>query len=145
RIGGRVVIIVHSFSRGGTSMHLEPDQIAFYWTNGYLPLPGLFPAEHVQALLARIEALCADWQGEDARRMQVMQEPGAVEKNPETVRKFAGMAAVDPLFRSHVCHPHLLDVVEQLLGTPLSLYADQALLKPPYHGSEKPEHQDNAY
>jgi ectoine hydroxylase-related dioxygenase (phytanoyl-CoA dioxygenase family) len=126
-------------------MRLEPDQIDFYWTNGYLPLPNLFPADHVQTLLARLEALCADWQGEEAQRMGIMQEPEAAEKTPATVRKFAGMAEVDPLFLSHVCHPNLLDVVAQLLGTPLSLYADQALLKPPYHGSEKPEHQDNAY
>jgi hypothetical protein len=126
-------------------MKLTPGQIDFYWKNGYLPLPGLFPAEHIAAIVARVEALCTDWQSEEARLMSVMQEPDVANPTPATVRKFAGMAAVDPLFRAHAAHLNLLDVVEQLLGTPLSLYADQALLKPPYHGSEKPEHQDNAY
>jgi phytanoyl-CoA hydroxylase len=126
-------------------MALRPVHVEYFRANGFLPLPGLFPAAHVQALLARLDTLCADWQGEEAQRMGVMQEPDALEKTTATVRKFAYLAAVDPLFRTHACHPNLVDVVQELIGTPLSLYADQALLKPPYHGSEKPEHQDNAY
>jgi ectoine hydroxylase-related dioxygenase (phytanoyl-CoA dioxygenase family) len=36
-------------------------------------------------------------------------------------------------------------MVEQLIGRPVRLYADQALLKPPFVGSSKLPHQDNAY
>lgn len=131
-------------------MALTPAQTDFFWTHGYLPMPDLFPQEHVAALRARIEELCADWQSEASKQAGVQQEPELLraegaELSARTVRKFAELAKVDPLFESHARCPQLLEVVEALLGRPLSLYADQALLKPPFHGSEKPEHQDNAY
>jgi phytanoyl-CoA hydroxylase len=131
-------------------MALTPNQIDFFRTNGYLPLPALFTPEHVGALKARLEALCEEWQSDEAARAGVQQEPGvargeAAAPTALTVRKFAELARTEPLFRAHAEHPALLDILEQLLGLPLSLYADQALLKPPFHGSEKPEHQDNAY
>ncbi len=42
-------------------------------------------------------------------------------------------------------HPRLLSIVEQLIGSPVKLIQDMALLKPPRIGGEKPWHQDNAY
>src|SRR5438128_2469275 len=131
-------------------MTLSPAQLDFFHDNGYLPLPDLFSPEHMAALRERIEALCGDWQSDLAKRAGVQQEPGVLHSgagapSPETVRKFADLARAEDLFAAHARHDELLDIVEQLLGLPLSLYADQALLKPPFHGSEKPEHQDNAY
>src|SRR5262249_32926586 len=131
-------------------MRLNRGKIDFYQTNGYLPLPGLFPRDHVAALRDRIEALCAGWQSDAAKRAGVQQEPdgldgSSAEPSAATIRKSADLERAEDHFAAHARHPALLDVVEQLLGRPLSLYADQALLKPPFHGSEKPEHQDNAY
>lgn len=132
------------------STRLSAQQIDFYQTHGFLALPNLFPTHHVSALRLRLEELCAAWQTEAARSMGVQHEPGvtrsgAAEPSAATVRKFSDLAREDAAFYAHARSPLLLDVVEQLLGSPLSLYADQALLKPPRHGSEKPEHQDNAY
>lgn len=46
----------------------------------------------------------------------------------------------------HLCyHPALLGLLERLMGEPPKMYANQALLKPPRIGSEKPWHQDMAY
>lgn len=42
-------------------------------------------------------------------------------------------------------HPRISAVLEGLLGPSALLYQDMALVKPPYVGSEKPWHQDNAY
>jgi phytanoyl-CoA hydroxylase len=130
-------------------MQLTTEQIEFFRENGYLALPGLFPKSHTAALRARLEELGADWQSEASRRLGAQQEPGVAQGTAEataaTLRKFSDLAPAEPLFMEHARHPELLDAVGQLLGTPLSLYADQALLKPPHHGSEKPEHQDNAY
>jgi phytanoyl-CoA hydroxylase len=42
-------------------------------------------------------------------------------------------------------HPRLLAIVERLLGGPVTLFQDMALLKPPHVGREKPWHQDAAY
>jgi len=129
-------------------MQLTPTKVRFFQDNGYLPLPDLFSPEHVAALRERIEELCGDWQSDLAKRAGVQQEPGVLHDgapSPATVRKFADLARAEEVFAAHARNAALLDVVEQLLGLPLSLYADQALLKPPFHGSEKPEHQDNAY
>ena len=42
-------------------------------------------------------------------------------------------------------HPVIKSVVETLLGEQVQLFQDMALVKPPFIGSEKPWHQDNAY
>lgn len=42
-------------------------------------------------------------------------------------------------------HPNIIAVVEGLLGAKARLFQDLALVKPPFIGSEKPWHQDNAY
>jgi phytanoyl-CoA hydroxylase len=41
--------------------------------------------------------------------------------------------------------PRLLEILEGLIGSPVRLIQDMALLKPPHIGGEKPWHQDNAY
>lgn len=130
-------------------MPLQPAQLDFYQTHGYLPLPNLFPAPHIRALAARLEELTAAWNTDTARHLGIQHEAsvrrGEGEPSAATVRKFSDLAMQEHLFYVHARYPALLDVVEQLLGLPFRLYADQALLKPPHHGSEKPEHQDNAY
>ncbi|UVI31974.1 phytanoyl-CoA dioxygenase family protein [Paenibacillus spongiae] len=42
-------------------------------------------------------------------------------------------------------HPDIISFVERLLGEEAKLAQNQALLKPPYGGAEKPWHQDMAY
>ena len=46
------------------------------------------------------------------------------------MRKFSSLFGFEPAFREHAEDPELLDMVEQLVGLPIGLYADQALLKP---------------
>jgi hypothetical protein len=42
-------------------------------------------------------------------------------------------------------HPRIIGVLESLLGPSPTMFQDMALVKPPFIGSEKPWHQDNAY
>jgi phytanoyl-CoA hydroxylase len=42
-------------------------------------------------------------------------------------------------------HPRIMGVLESLLGPQPTMFQDMALIKPPFIGSEKPWHQDNAY
>ena len=42
-------------------------------------------------------------------------------------------------------HPQMIAVLARLIGATPELFQDQALLKPPLIGREKPWHQDNAY
>lgn len=131
-------------------MRLTIEQKRFYQENGFLAVENVVPAERVSAMKQRIEELCKRWDSEEAKRIGAQQEAdiaGAVAsvKTATTVRKFSGLVPYEPLFRGHATDADLLDMVEDLIGSPISLYADQALLKPPFVGSEKLLHQDNAY
>src|SRR4051794_3588341 len=98
-------------------MKLTPSQVDFFRTEGYLALPDLFPAEHAAALRERLEGLCAEWEGEAARRAGVQQEPEVRNREGEgpsarTVRKFAGLADTEDLFLAHARSPQLVSVIE---------------------------------
>ena len=128
---------------------LTQDQEASFRENGYLAVEGLFPGAHVRGLRNRIEELCQEWESDEARQVGVQHETevsfGRRPPSADTVRKFSELARHEALFWRHATDPALLDFVEGLIGGPLLLYADQALLKPPGVGSAKPPHQDNAY
>jgi len=130
-------------------MALSEEQKQFYRENGYLAVPDLIAPGDIEAMRKRIEELCESWQSEEARRVGVHQEAEAgniiPEQSSRTVRKFSDLYRYEEIFRQHALNPAIVDIVADLIGTPLSLYADQALLKPPLYGSEKPPHQDNAY
>jgi phytanoyl-CoA hydroxylase len=121
---------------------------------GFLAVEGVIPPDRVAALRDRIEALCRQADSAEAQRLHAQIEPevrsagaaSAVAVAPElAVRKFDSLTQHEPLFREHARFAPLVDLVAGLIGTPLSLYTDQAMLKPPRYGSEKPPHQDNAY
>jgi len=130
-------------------MRLTPMQVAFFKENGFLAVPDVVPAARVAAMRTRIEELCERWESEEARRLGVQQEAEAgapiAERSSRTVRKLSFLARHELIFGEHARDPVLLDIVEDLIGSPLALYADEAFLKPPFHGSEKLPHQDNAY
>lgn len=131
-------------------MRLTDEQKRFFRENGFLGVENVVAPELVAAMRQRIEELCEAWNSDEARRVGAQQEAdvaGAVTdaKTAQTVRKFADLVTHEPIFKEHALNPALLDLVEDLIGIPLNLYADQALLKPPRVGSEKMPHQDNAY
>lgn len=62
------------------------------------------------------------------------------------VRKLMCYCEASSFFREmSVNHPRIRGVVESLIGAAPILFQDMALVKPPFIGSEKPWHQDNAY
>lgn len=130
-------------------MRLTKGDIDFYRRNGFLPVPDVVPPERLRTMRERMEELCEHWESVEARRLGVQQEAdagGAVAvKSSRTVRKLSFLAQHEPSFKGYVGDPALLDLVEVLLGRPFGLYADEAFLKPPYYGSAKLPHQDNAY
>jgi phytanoyl-CoA hydroxylase len=130
-------------------MALSEEQKQFYWENGFLAVENLVLLEQVIPLRRRIAELCENWQSEAAKQVGVQQEAGAgsvpTEQSSQTVRKFSHLTQYEAIFRSHALNPAIVEVVVDLIGAPLSLYADQALLKLPLYGGEKPPHQDNAH
>ncbi len=131
-------------------MRLTPEQKTFYADNGFLAIENVVPAKFIDKMSRRIEELCESWDSEEARRVGMQQEAEiegtiATSKAKKSVRKFYNLIPYEPVFREHATEGELLELVEDIIGNPICLYADQALLKPPMVGSEKMPHQDNAY
>jgi ectoine hydroxylase-related dioxygenase (phytanoyl-CoA dioxygenase family) len=131
-------------------VRLTNEQRRSYEESGFLAVENVVSPERLAAMRRRLEELCSRWDSEEGRRLGIQQEADiagatAAVKSAATVRKLAALVPHEPAFRQHATNAELLDLVEGLIGTPISLYADQALLKPPFVGSEKLPHQDNAY
>ncbi len=62
-----------------------------------------------------------------------------------SVRVLYGYRDEHPIFNAVAAHPRILSVVESIVGAGPVLFQDMALVKPPFIGSEKPWHQDDAY
>jgi phytanoyl-CoA hydroxylase len=128
---------------------LTGEQKRFFAEMGFVIVPNLIPSHRLEAMRRRIEELCERWDSEEARRVGAQQEaeagnPIAV-RTAATVRKFSGLTRYEPIFREQAMDETLTAIVAELIGTPLLLYDDQAMLKPPFVGSAKLPHQDNAY
>lgn len=78
-------------------------------------------------------------------------EPGinpmdlTLEEAEAKFRKAHGYEDQHPVFQKLVAHPRSQGFVSQILGEDAVLKNTMALSKPPFIGSEKPWHQDNAY
>lgn len=117
---------------------------------GFLAVGALVAEIYVENMMRRLEYLCENWDGPEAERVGVGQEmdqgnTAIAEKTAATVRKFSGLTPHEPIFAKYMRESKVADVAVELIGTPLCLHGDQALMKPPEVGSEKPFHQDNAY
>jgi len=66
------------------------------------------------------------------------------ESRARYVRKLMGFVKRHPQLAEVAEKPELLEVVTRLLGEPIRLFQDMAMVKPP-GGREKPWHQDHAY
>jgi phytanoyl-CoA hydroxylase len=78
-------------------------------------------------------------------------EPGlnpldlSVDEAEGKFRKVHGYENQHPVFQALVEHPRTKGFIEAALGLKVFLKGTMALSKPPFIGSEKPWHQDNAY
>ena len=122
----------------------------FYKTYGFLAVEGAFSAEEVDTalggLLYLIEGNRPDFRG-------IQYESGArkildtipKEERQDYVRKLIGYVEFEARLKATAWHPRLIEAVTKLIGEPPALWANQALIKPPKIGREKPWHQDHAY
>ena len=122
----------------------------FYKTYGFLAVDDAFtPAEVETALgglLYLIEGNRPDFRGiqyEGAVRKILHTIPK--EQRQDYVRKLIGYVEFEARLKAMSQHPRLTEAVAKLIGEPPALWANQALIKPPKIGREKPWHQDHAY
>ena len=131
---------------------LAEDDVDFYRRNGYLAMAGLFTTDEVdeyKVALSDVLHQRVPWEG----KLFVQEEPFYAEGGSEDqvtdpelrIRKVFHFVQIEPRLKGAAFHQKLVGLVDQLIGPGHCLTQDMALVKPPYHGSEKPWHQDTAY
>jgi len=88
---------------------------------------------------------------DDGSGFGIHYEPGlnpmdlTLEEAEAKFRKVHAYHDQHPVFQNLVAHPRTKGFIEKVLGEKAILKGTMALSKPPFIGSEKPWHQDNAY
>ena len=142
------------YRRDATQMaRIEPYgavDVAFYREHGYLALEGLLsPEEVAEATAALTDVLHNRVEGKVGRQEEPFYVDGRADErvtDPELrVRKLWSFCKVEPRLAAVAAHARIASVLDQLIEPGSRMIQDMALVKPPYHGSEKPWHQDTAY
>ncbi|MCA1595520.1 MAG: phytanoyl-CoA dioxygenase family protein [Chloroflexi bacterium] len=130
-------------------MALTEQQKNAFWTDGFVAVHNVLTPEEVAALRLRTEQIIRGEVPFPAKYLEL--EPALTEEQKRTidpvnqVRKLWQLTRYDPVFQEYARHPRIVEVAVDLLGPDVKLYVDQMLLKPPFHGSAKPYHQDSVY
>lgn len=118
--------------------------------DGYLAIQHAFPIDVVREGIGGVDKLISgsvqsfhgiQWEAAARDRLETMD----LEARRDAVRKLIFFVSFDDRLRRISEDPGLLAAVESLIGEKPVLFADQALLKPPGIGREKPWHQDKAF
>lgn len=129
---------------------LAADDFAWYRSNGYLAVATACGSDLVADALAGVDVLISGAvpgfrgiQWEAGVRDQLAE--ANLQRRRDWVRKLIYFVDSDERLAAVAYDPQLLRAVGELLGDEPELFADQALLKPPGLGREKPWHQDKAF
>jgi len=123
---------------------LEAEQLDAFGRDGQLTVPDLFGAEQIDGALADL----AEWDAEfrvtltDEERQWYLEDPS----DPASpFRKLDNPVFHRTAFRALATAQALVEAVEQLIGSGVTLFFSQVFCKPPEVGGPKPVHQDNFY
>ena len=134
---------------GGLSA-LTDEHVEFYREYGYLAVNDVFTPQEIQTaldgLLFLINGGRPDFRGvQFEAKARKMLDTIPLEQRQDYVRKLIGYVEFDDRLKGMCWHPALIETVTRLIGEAPEMFANQALLKPPLIGREKPWHQDHAY
>jgi phytanoyl-CoA hydroxylase len=127
---------------------LTPDQKQYFELNGFLsfgPLISPQRAEQLGQVLDMIAGGDMPYPPELIRWEPVADERAGVTQRKNLVYQIRYPHRHVPLLFEHATDPVILDAVQDLIGPDIVLYNTQALLKPAFHGTSQPWHQDSAY
>lgn len=117
--------------------------------DGFINFGRVLDARELEALGRRMDEICAG--KVKAPRECIRIHQGMTWEQPDgtfrgdAVWQLLGLAKHDEVFRE-ICHkPLIRDVLETLLESPVSYWADQVVMKNARHGGEVPWHQDTSY
>ncbi len=137
----RVAEGVHGFDA------ITDEHIQTFYDVGYLVVHDAFSSQDVDdsinGLLDLIEGKNPDYKKGVQLEAAAKQLPR--EQRTDAVRKLWYYVDYDERLKAMATHSKLIETLSRIMGQEPSLWADQALLKPPRIGREKPWHQDLAY
>jgi phytanoyl-CoA hydroxylase len=129
----------------------SPAELARYRDDGYVAMEGVFASDDVATAKVALSELVRLRTSEGGVVFQ--EEPyyssgvhdDRVDDPELRVRVIRNYCQAEPRLAALASHPRLRGLVGELIGGEHALLQDTALLKPAYHGAEKPWHQDAAY
>jgi len=133
-----------------TLADVTDQQVARYHGQGFLVVHRAFAPGVVRdalaGLLDLVDGHVPGFRGiQFEARGKELAPSAPAEVQQDYVRKLWMFCAHEPRLRAVAEDPALLAVVSRLMDATPAMFQDQALLKPPLGGREKPWHQDNAY
>ncbi len=130
--------------------NVSDEHIAQFHAQGFLPIQSAYSSAQIHDGMAAVKELVAgqnrEFRGvqfERGRAKQVKRSAGQAREL--LVRKLTRFVGFDPRLDAFGEDPRLIDILTRIMGEPPKLFANQAMLKPPGIGREKPWHQDHAY
>jgi phytanoyl-CoA hydroxylase len=129
---------------------IAQEHLDFYEQEGYLAVEDVFTPAEVDAakhgLLDLIMGSKPDFEGilfekKAAERLGEL----SLDERQDAVRKLIYFVKHEARLDALASHPKLLKALGRILGARPHLYSDQAMIKPPHIGREKPWHQDMAF
>lgn len=125
-------------------------EVTRFFEQGFLAVEHAFRLtevhDWVEGLLDLINGSNPDFKGPELEALGAENfDALSREEKQDHVRKLMYFVDYDPRLKAMSEHPKLLGLLERLMGEPPVMWSDQALLKPPKIGREKPWHQDLAY
>jgi phytanoyl-CoA hydroxylase len=128
---------------------LTSEQKRFFETEGFLSYAPFLTLERIRQLGNSLDAIAS---GEMEYPSELIRWEPIAEQLVETGQERKNLVYQIryphrhiPLFLEHATDSAILDPVEDLLGPDIVIYNTQALLKPAFHGTSQPWHQDSAY
>ncbi len=122
---------------------LTESQLSTFQETGHLTVEDVFTQEEIAKALHDIEL----WSEEFLAQMSEEQRRWFLEGGgtAQTLRKLDNPAYHREQFQQMAKHPDVVAIVEQLIGSGVSVFFSQVFMKPPEVGGPKPVHQDNFY
>ncbi|HEX7440046.1 MAG TPA: phytanoyl-CoA dioxygenase family protein [Caldimonas sp.] len=123
---------------------MDAMDLAFYRHQGHLTVNGVFAAAEMDAITRDIEQWGESFLSELPEDQRGWFIDGGV-KARTVLRKLDNPHVHRDAIRTLACDRRLVDLVEQFLGSGVSVYFSQIFFKAPEGGGPKPAHQDNFY
>ncbi len=129
---------------------IDDEAVAFYREHGYVAVEQLIPPADVREVAdALLDLISGKVEGYDGTQPegQLIDRFDALQGDAraDAIRKLWNLCPWSPRLKALSGDARIVGPVQRLLGGPVQLFQDMALLKPPRQGREKPWHQDKAY